>query len=135
MSERIPPAPFKTWGELRRRAWAMSVPAPEATPAPVKKAARVPTVYFFRKTNSIKIGFSTNWRKRLRQLQTAEPEPIVPLRVLHGSKRSERELHSRFSCDRISIRHEWFRASDDLVQFIAANAAECLMKGDDGEAK
>lgn len=106
----------------------MTVPDPDPPkPQPTKPPPR-PVVYFFRAGEFIKIGKSTSWRDRLASIQTGSAHTIVPLLVLPGSRRLERQLHIQFK--QSHIRGEWFRPSDDLIRFIEANSGHCIAKGD-----
>ena len=54
----------------------------------------------------IKIGFSVNPEKRLRELQAANPYPLRILGTVRALKDDERDLHLRFAQHR--VRGEWF---------------------------
>jgi hypothetical protein len=70
----------------------------------------------------VKIGKSGQPRKRLSQLQTANPRTLEIVLLLDGDR--EKELHSRFNKDK--IHGDWFVESDELVVFMAdqSNRAE-----------
>jgi hypothetical protein len=68
--------------------------------------------------NFVKIGFTTNLKKRLRSLRTASHvEPIVHL-AIPGTRSFEQELHTRFASDRHN--REWFRLTKKIETFIAS---------------
>ncbi len=73
--------------------------------------------YFIRAGSDgpIKIGQSIDPNERLRDLQVSHHLKLVLLAVVLGV--TERELHVRFSRDRIL--GEWFFPSDDLLAYIA----------------
>ena len=86
---------------------------------------------------AIKIGVTqaTKMQERLKQIQSANHEPIELLGVIRfdsGEKpllqaeRAERELHKRFaSTQRLvdwTVCYEWFITSRELLGYIAANA-------------
>lgn len=76
------------------------------------------SVYFIRndRTSSIKIGVAADPRKRVSELQTGSDGSLELIHTEPGGAARERELHARFSEDR--IQGEWFRASEDLVEYL-----------------
>lgn len=70
--------------------------------------------YFVATHNRVKIGRSASPPKRIKSLQTAQPEPLRVLLVLEGDR--EREMHDRFSRHRRS--GEWFNLDDEILDFI-----------------
>jgi hypothetical protein len=66
--------------------------------------------------NTVKIGFTTNMRVRLKGLATGSPAEIEVLAVFPGTTADERELHQRFAKDH--LRGEWFRLSAEIAEFI-----------------
>lgn len=58
-------------------------------------------------TAPVKIGFSTDIERRMRQLQTAHHEPLKRLACVIGTQAIEAFFHRMFSAQR--IRGEWFR--------------------------
>jgi len=75
-------------------------------------------VYFIanEKRDAVKIGKADDPSERLSQLQTANPEALVPLKSIPGGVAEERELHNQFKSD--WIRGEWYRLTDTLKKFI-----------------
>ena len=65
--------------------------------------------------NRIKIGRSVNPFERLRQLQRATGSKLTLL-AMEPYGRKETILHRKFA--HLRIRGEWFRAGDDLVEYI-----------------
>lgn len=65
-------------------------------------------IYFVQMEHAqhIKIGIANNSGRRLRALQTANPEPLHILGTLAGEAEDERELHRVLSAYRLS--GEWF---------------------------
>lgn len=65
-----------------------------------------------------KIGFSATPRKRLRQLRTGSPVPIVVVHELKTAfyKNIEKDLHYKFAAKR--GQGEWFRLDDADVEYI-----------------
>jgi hypothetical protein len=74
-------------------------------------------VYFIETEDaqSIKIGFSTSVIRRMSQLGTLMPFRLIG--YFPGTRETERWLHTKFAADWQT--GEWFRASDELRQFIA----------------
>ena len=77
-------------------------------------------IYFIRDTATcnIKIGYSSNPRARLSQVQTHCPGAIELLAVEAGGPERERELHATFADAR--ARGEWFYPTAPLLDHIAA---------------
>lgn len=67
-------------------------------------------------TGDIKIGFSTDVEKRMGQLRHAVPGGVSLLATFLGTPDAEVWCQRKFSELRIS--GEWFRAGDDLLEFI-----------------
>ena len=72
-------------------------------------------VYFIRigEDGPIKIGLTDDVKRRLEQLQTANPEALRLIACVPGDRRLEAHLHRRFTSDRIN--GEWFRPGTDLL--------------------
>ena len=82
------------------------------------KAAPTPaytdgTVYFIRKGNLIKIGWTGNMPKRMRELK---PDQI--LATMPGTFQDEKNMHVRFRD--LREQGEWFRIGPDLVALIGS---------------
>ena len=75
-------------------------------------------IYFVRQGQNgpVKIGWSTDVRKRLVHIQTYNPEKLQCLGVMEGSARDEHALHRRFRDHH--IHGEWFRPAPELMEFI-----------------
>lgn len=80
------------------------------------------SVYFIqaRTLGLIKIGYSSDVKKRIETLQTGCPDEIDLLRTIPGSVELERAIHGRFAASR--VRGEWFTPSAELMQFIEGDA-------------
>lgn len=77
-------------------------------------------VYFIQntKTREIKIGVATDPQGRLASLQIGSPHKLKLLAVIRQRGRAaEKELHERFKD--ASIRGEWFRPTEELLELIA----------------
>lgn len=68
----------------------------------------------------IKIGYTTNLRTRLSDLQCANHCRLVLLGILPGSLGDEAALHRRFAA--ALIHREWFQPVPELMSFITAEA-------------
>lgn len=77
-------------------------------------------VYFIQRGAEIKIGFTNNLAKRLTNLRTGTTEPMTVLLTVPGIPALEKYFHEKFAEHHVA--REWFRASDDLVNFIARRA-------------
>lgn len=77
-----------------------------------------PIIYFLAGDDGfIKIGFTTNLRKRLRSLRTGSPKQLRIRLTIPGTRDDERELHRRFAAHQ--ERGEWFRLAEPIADFIA----------------
>jgi hypothetical protein len=65
-------------------------------------------VYFIQGGDLVKIGYTTNIRQRLYDLQTSAPIDLVLLGLIPGTRALEKEYHKRFAAHR--VRGEWFSA-------------------------
>jgi hypothetical protein len=76
------------------------------------------SVYFIQAKDGgpIKIGYASDARARLRQLQTSHHRRLVLRRVIKsGTPENERELHARFAAHRLV--GEWFRADPEVAVY------------------
>lgn len=72
------------------------------------------TVYFVRKGEAVKIGWSSNAKRRMYSIQ-----PDAILHTQPGTKQDEAMLHAAFAHLLIEGRgREWFRPEPDLMSFI-----------------
>lgn len=90
-------------------------------PKPRKKAKRSSFVYLFQEEHgATKIGVSSRWRERLKEIDILIPYQTYVVAVIKSdfARQIERELHERYSSRRIS--GEWFRLSDaDIRQILS----------------
>lgn len=61
----------------------------------------------------VKIGFTENLAQRLRNLQTASPQPLQVLATVAGTPALERAYHRRWRARRTS--GEWFTLGDCII--------------------
>lgn len=79
-------------------------------------------VYFITDSNHIKIGYTKNdVRKRLKQLQTSNPNKLFLLGYIEGDKEIEKKLHKKFYSSIIRQNGEWFSPTQDLLDYINEN--------------
>jgi hypothetical protein len=80
---------------------------------------REPTgvVYFVQRGSEIKIGYTNDMAKRLTNFRTATTEPFKVLLTIPATTVLEGYFHDKFAEDRIE--REWFKASPELLAFIA----------------
>ena len=82
-------------------------------------------IYFITDGNCIKIGYTKNdVRKRLKQLQTSNPNRLFLLGYVEGDKNDEKMLHKKFSSSIVRINGEWFSPTQDLLDFINDNSLD-----------
>lgn len=84
---------------------------------PARKHA--PLIYFLRNGNRIKIGTTTDLKRRIRNL-ALRPEHVVLLEP--GGRDKEREFHNRFAKYRDG-NTEWFRHTGDLGAYLRERVA------------
>lgn len=113
-----------SWKEVRRHIELPSIDEAEADdkaytdsivkyPYPPLRATRV---YFIRLNDVIKIGVTSDLRERMIDLMNDSPYKIELLRFVRGDRELERSYHLKFG--RLRVRGEWFRAEQDLLDFI-----------------
>lgn len=93
---------------------------------PSKESPEYGGVYFVRSKDAVKIGYSRDWRKRLKGLQTSSPDHLTVLAVYFGTRDLERELHQKFSHLRLRANGEWFSHNEEIAAFIEENRHACL---------
>lgn len=68
-------------------------------------------------TGAVKIGFTENVRRRLAGLQTGHHAPLVLMGAIPATLDAEQFIHQKFK--HLKIRGEWFRSTQELIDFIA----------------
>jgi len=76
-------------------------------------------VYFIYDKSNIKIGFTKNIKKRIKELQTSNSNKLVLLGYFIGDMNKEQELHNQFK--NYQILNEWFRPDQKLIDYINEN--------------
>lgn len=80
-------------------------------------------VYFIRnQAGLIKVGFSSDVPRRFRTLITSAGQMMEFLGAFPGGPEVESEIHFEFASDRVI--GEWFRSSDDLLEYLQLRMAE-----------
>ncbi|MBY6842774.1 GIY-YIG nuclease family protein [Clostridium botulinum] len=76
------------------------------------------TVYFILDTaaNLVKIGFSRNLKRRIKQLETSNCNLKLIYKIENCSMDYEQSLHKFFEVER--IKNEWFNYGDSIKQWI-----------------
>lgn len=73
-------------------------------------------LYFIQQDKYIKIGYTKNIKTRLSDLQVSSPVKLNVLGLMDGTFEDEAEMHKKFR--HLSVNGEWFRYTDELVEFI-----------------
>ena len=86
-----------------------------------RREKKIGLVYFIEAVgvSRVKIGYSDNPDKRLKQLLTGSPLTLELRATMPGSLTTEKELHQRFS--HLRIENEWFTFADEIKDYISAN--------------
>lgn len=73
-------------------------------------------VYFVKCDKWVKIGFSSNFHIRLRQLILSNPFPLEVLYVISGDRGTEKEIHDKFK----HLHHlgEWYTITKELLVYL-----------------
>jgi hypothetical protein len=100
-----------------------ATPASEPTaPPPVKwtipKGKHAPLVYFIRNGNRMKIGTTTDLKRRIRTLALREDNVAL---LVNGDHRREREYHKQFAALRVG-NTEWFAHEGALADYVTDHA-------------
>lgn len=80
---------------------------------------------------AIKIGYSTDPGKRLKELQTGHPDTLIVLLMIPGSEATERALHRRFNISR--LKGKWFRPDDHVIE--AIKELGCKFRGNSNQRR
>ena len=83
-------------------------------------------IYFVQsgKKGPIKIGKSNDPHERIGSLQISSSEPLTLLGVMDGDIKEEKNIHTKFLNYR--IKGEWFKPSNNLIEFIKSNTRKIL---------
>lgn len=78
-------------------------------------------IYLIKAKDKCKIGFSKHPEKRLKQLQTGNPEVLEIAGVIKGTISDEKQLHNKFK--KYKIDREWFRYNKEIKNLF--DTVEC----------
>lgn len=81
-------------------------------------------VYFIQCGNYIKIGHADDPERRLRELQTGNPNKLELLGYVSGDIVREREIHFTFADFRTD--GEWFELTTDILAYLQQNKADSV---------
>lgn len=83
---------------------------------------KVGKVYFLASATTIKIGFSTKSRKRLRDIRNHHYEKLELLGLItEAPMRFEKALHRKFAAHRLPHKREWFHRVPEIEEYAAAH--------------
>src|SRR5580693_1206330 len=74
-------------------------------------------VYFIRRSDEVKIGFTRSISQRIKSLMSGPDDELILLGVVSGSYKTEQEYHARFR--HLRTHGEWFKAETELLNAIA----------------
>lgn len=78
-------------------------------------------VYFITNGFNIKIGYTNNVKRRLKQLNTGSDQQLFLLGYINGTKETEANLHRFFIKYKLRQNGEWFEPSSELLDYINTN--------------
>ena len=73
-------------------------------------------IYAITNGTDIKIGYSSNVKRRLKQLNTGSSINLYVLCTFKGGRELESEIHSMFK--KIRYNGEWFKADKELLEYL-----------------
>ncbi len=78
-------------------------------------------VYFIEAVglSRVKIGYSDDPEKRIKQLSTGSPVSLKIYAKVPGNQAMEKEIHQRFS--HLRVENEWFHFTNEIKEYIEAN--------------
>lgn len=75
-------------------------------------------IYLLQQQNNLKIGYTNNLLKRIKQYNTHNSDFKI-LYVLNGNREKEKELHKQFEKFRKST--EWFEYTEEIIDYFNKN--------------
>lgn len=90
-------------------------------------------VYFIKSKDKVKIGYSTNIKRRIKELSICNPEKLELIYFIPGNKNLEWSLHNRF--DFQHIRGEWFQLYPEIQLWINYDKLSRKVLRDEGLIK
>lgn len=98
----------------------MTQPLASVRPIPRRGLSRehvpVKGIYFIGFDDYIKIGQSSNLARRIYNLQTSFPRPLIIYLILTDPEAKERGMHRKFA--HLRLNGEWFRKVPELTDYI-----------------
>jgi len=107
---------------LNRIQWESLLPKreePREKAEKVEPQAPASWVYFIESKSSglVKIGYSNNPQKRLKEIKTMSPELLELVAIMPGAKEDEFSLHEKFA--HLRKHGEWFEMCSEIGEFIS----------------
>jgi len=75
-------------------------------------------VYFISANNKIKIGYTTNLKRRIQAIKTCSSTKVLLLGTIPGGRIEEQQIHKLFHSLKTRYNGEWFEADDNLLSYI-----------------
>lgn len=75
-------------------------------------------IYVFKSGKFVKIGYSTDVSRRLREMQTANPEPIELVGSIPGTLTLEKTIHRKLRAYRCGGGSEWYKTTGEVLEFV-----------------
>ncbi len=75
-------------------------------------------IYIIKTQNYVKIGYSKNPERRIKELQYMCPTKLKLICTFEGNLVTEKALHNYFDKYRVSFTNEWFKLEKDLNKTI-----------------
>lgn len=77
----------------------------------------------------MKIGYSKNPNRRLKQLATGSSDRLYILTKFHGDRELEKSIHRQF--EKVRYNGEWMKASQELLDYINEKSDNNYVEWDD----
>lgn len=74
-------------------------------------------------TTNVKIGYTSNLKQRLRDIQISNDCELKVLSTINGNIELEQKLHKQFK--KYHIRGEWFRFGDEIKKYFKNSVDKC----------
>ena len=72
-------------------------------------------IYFIKCGDFVKIGYSKSVEKRLKSLQTANPNQLEIISSFDGNRKEEEHIHYRFR--KFKVSGDWFILTDEIKEY------------------
>lgn len=106
-----------------RRYWPAVEKWMDDVPLPASNGeVKIGKVYFLASATTIKIGFSTKSRERLRDIRQYHFEKLELLGlVIDAPPQAERAMHKKFRAHKLPHKREWFHRVPEIEEFASAH--------------